>query len=89
MKHNSNNLRRMSGISMTSGAFTSSSILGGGGRKLVERGVLVFLIIAVVIAIFAPVGVLIEEFLNIEGGGGGSFNYKESCSNSTEERVSI
>ena len=67
-----------------------SSNLGGGGRrrKLVERGILVVLIIAVIVAIFAPVGVLIKELLNIEGGSGGSFTYKESCSNNTVERVS-
>ena len=42
------------------------------------------IMVAVIVAIFAPVGVLIEEFLNIENGSGGlghavPFNYEASC----------
>ena len=48
-------------------------------KKFVELGILFFLLIVVIVAIFTPVGVVIEEFLNIEGGGAG-FNYEDSCS---------
>ena len=57
------------------------SILRGKRRKFIERAVLVAIILIVIAAIFAPVGVLIEEFLNIESRGDGSaFDYEESCS---------
>ena len=50
------------------------SVLGENKRKFVERAILVAIILIVVAGIFAPVGVLIEEFLSIESGGGGSFD---------------
>lgn len=38
------------------------------------------IIFVVVITIFTPVGVLIDEFLNVEDTlNGGEFNYRESC----------
>ena len=90
-QNNGSSLLRLSGI--RTGIVTScrSPILEGKLKKFVEQGILFVLIIAVIVAIFAPVGVLIEEFFNIESGGSGSFNYKESCSNknSTEQMVSI
>ena len=55
------------------------SILRGERKKFVERAILVAIILMVIAAIFAPVGVLIEEFLNIESRGDGSFDYEESC----------
>ena len=59
-------------------------LVEGRKRAYVERGVLIVIIVAVVVAIFTPVGVLIEEFLDIESGSGGvghaiPFNYEESC----------
>ena len=92
MKQNSGrSLLRLSGIRTGIVTRCRSPILEGKLKKFVEQGILFVLIIAVIVAIFAPVGVLIEEFLNIESGGSGSFNYKESCSNknSTEQMVSI
>ena len=53
-------------------------------KKFVERGILIVIILVVIIAIFAPIGVLIEEFLNIEKGAGGPFNYEESCITDSE-----
>ena len=55
------------------------SILGENRRKFVERAILVAIILIVIAGIFAPVGVLIEEFLSIESRGGESFDYEESC----------
>jgi len=65
---------------------TSCGLSGLRGRKkFVERGMLIVIIFVVIIAIFTPIGILIEEFLNIESGSGNrSFNYKESCASSTE-----
>lgn len=63
---------------------TSPVLVEGRRKACVERGVLIVIIVAVIVAIFAPVGVLVEEFLNIESGSGvlGNavpFNYEESC----------
>ena len=89
-RQNSNStslLRRLSGTSTSIITSFKSPFLGGAKKKCVERGILFVVIVAVIIAIFAPVGVLIDEFLNIQGGDGASFDYKESCSNNTEEMV--
>ena len=64
---------------------TSPVLVKGRKKAYVERVVLIVIVVAVVVAIFAPVGVLIEEYLNIESGSRGSlghaipFNYEESC----------
>ena len=68
-------LRRISSTIMDN----FKSILEENRRKFVERAILVAIILIVIAGIFAPVGVLIEEFLSIESGGGESFDYEESC----------
>jgi len=80
-------LRRMSTISGNGTSFGLSGLRER--KKFVERGILIVIIFVVIIAIFTPIGILIDEFLNIESGSGSSFSYKESCAISTKEMVSI